>query len=120
MLATVLVATAFLFYLAQASQASVIELNISYLQVESGKLDAQNANLHAAAAGYQSLPRLSWIATNEFHMVPPDIRQTVWIRPVYPTVLPVPNPAADQVRARQRSQPIAWISRFAALVRSSL
>jgi cell division protein FtsL len=120
MLATVLVAIACLFYLAQASQVSVVELNIGYLQTEGARLNVENANLHASAAGYQSLPRISSEALNKLHMVQPDMSQTVWVRSVVPQII-VPRDAGREVKdAMTRSQPLAWMHRFVSLVRASL
>jgi cell division protein FtsL len=120
MLATVLVAIACLFYLAQASQVSVVELNIGYLQTEGAHLNVENANLHASAAGYQSLPRISSEALNKLHMVQPDMAQTVWVRSVVPQII-VPRDAGREVKdAMTRSQPLAWMHRFVSLVRASL
>jgi cell division protein FtsL len=120
MLATVLVAIAFLLYLAQASQASVIDLNIGYLQAESAQLNVENTNLRTTAATFRSTQRISLAAINHLHMVQPDMAHTVWVRAAFPTVAPPIDGGADSRRAQQRSQPLAWTRRLVSFVRASL
>ena len=119
-LAMTCVAVALLLYLAQASQASVLEFRIAALESARTQLTAQNATLHASATALQSLQRIDSAATNRFHMIRPDLSTTLWIRPIIPSVRPLPPANADRATAQQRSQPLAWMIRFMSAVKSSL
>ena len=119
MLVTTLVAIAFLLYLAQASQLSIIQYDVQDLRVERMQLNAQNANLHARAAQLQSIQRVDAYATTQLHMAKPDLSSTIWVQPVAPRVV-VPSIPDSSAAAEARSRPSAWITRFISLVRSSL
>ena len=120
MLAMTFIALAALLYLAQASQASVLQYRIADLQAERTQLQEQNADLQAMATGLQSIPRIDWTATQQLHMVKQGISNTVWVKPVTPGVAP-PRPLhADTVSAQQLSQPLAWMKRFFHLIKTSL
>lgn len=119
MLVTTLVAVAFLLYLAQASQLSIVEYDVQDLKVQRMQLNAENANLHTQAAQLQSLRRIGAVAATELHMARPDVSSTIWVQPLAPRVT-VSHIAASTAGAEQRSQPAAWLRRFASLVKSSL
>jgi cell division protein FtsL len=126
MLAMAFVALAALLYLAQASQASVLQFNIADLQDQQAQLNVQNANLHATAISLESLQRVDTIAIRQLHMTTPDLSTSIWVHPVIPcsgtpcgwsTIRPL---NADTVSAERQSQPLGWMRRFVALVKSSL
>jgi cell division protein FtsL len=113
-------AIAGILYLAQASQSSVLEYNISVLQSQQAQLDGQNATLRATATQLQSLQRIDAIATQQLHMARPDLRTAIWINPVLLRAATVHSTHADLVAAERASQPLAWMKRFLRLVRASL
>jgi cell division protein FtsL len=119
MLAMSLCALALLLYLAQASQASVVQYNIEDLQAQQTRLRANNAILHASATSLQSLQRVDQAATSQLHMTKPELPNTIWVSPP-PAQLPaVASVDSDTQAAEQRSTPLAWMSRFADFVKSS-
>lgn len=120
MLAMTFVALAALLYLAQASQASVLQFNIAGLQDQQAQLTVQNANLRATATSLESVQRIDTIAVRQLHMTTPALSRSVWVEPVIPQVAPIRPFNADTLSAQRRSQPLAWMRRFVALVRSSL
>lgn len=115
-----LFAVAILLYAAQAGQVSVHEFNIADLRAEQGQLAMQNAALHAQATGLQSPQRIAQIASTQLHMSAPDALQAIWVRPVFPTVTPLPRLDADTQLAAQQSQPLAWLTRLSHYIQSSL
>jgi cell division protein FtsL len=119
-LATVLVATAFLLYLAQASQASVISLNIEDQQMTRSQLTVENANLHESAATYQSLTRISAAAAGPLHMNPPGTAPSVWLRPVIVRIQPPRDTSHDLAHAETQSQPLFWMKHALSVIESSL
>jgi cell division protein FtsL len=119
-LAMVFVAIASLVYLAQASQASVIELNIASLQQEGSDLSVTNANLHAQAARLRAVTRVSQAAVTQFHMVQPNGSSIVWISIVVPRVTPQPDISISTLRAQRSSQPLAWVNNLMNTVVASL
>lgn len=120
MLAMSFVALAALLYLAQASQADVLQLNIGALQQERYALNAQNASLHAQATTLQSLQRIDNAAQTQLHMTRPDLSTAIWVSPILPTVPSVHSVDAGTLSAEHASQPLAQIENFIAFVRSSL
>lgn len=119
-LAMTCVAAAGLLYLAQASQVSVLQYNIAGLQYQQTTLNARNASLRATATQLQSLQRIDTAATNQLHMVKPDLSTAIWITAAAPPVVRIHAFNADTVAAERASQPLAWMTRFVTVVRSSL
>jgi hypothetical protein len=95
-------------------------MNIGDLQAAQTQLRMDNASLHATATSLQSLQRVDAIATNQLHMARPDLSNTIWIRPVTPRLGVIRAVNADTVEAQRQSQPLAWMRRAIAVVRSSL
>lgn len=134
LLAMSFVALAGLLYLLQASQASVLEVNISDLQASHAQLAAENASLRITATSLQSLPRIDDVATHRLHMLKPDLSSAIWISPVLPQVgvrqadgsLSTTDSPATPIwltqmsSAQHRSQPLGWMKRLLTLIRSSL
>lgn len=120
MLAMSLVAVAGLLYLAQASQASVLQYNITELQIERAQLTAQNGSLHATAMNLQSPQRIVTAAQTRLHMRQPDPSNTLWVAPTFPAVTIPPPAAVSRRAAQQRSRPLAWMRRVLQFVRASL
>lgn len=120
MLAMTFVAVAALLYLAQASQASVLDYNIAALQAERSQLNSQNAGLQATATSLRSLPRIEAAASTQLHMTTPGMSGTIWIKPVLPTLAAPPLPSYDPRSAQKESQPLAWMKRVFSFVKSSL
>lgn len=132
LLAMSFVALAALLYLLQASQASVLDVNIAQLQSDRAQLVAQNAALRTTATSLQSLQRVDDLATRQLHMARPDLSRTIWIRPLLPRMvqggtlgadsgLSAGDPqGAEMPAAAQRSTPLGWMKRLIALVRASL
>jgi cell division protein FtsL len=119
MLAMTFVALAALLYLAQASQASVLQFNIADLQARRSQLDINNASLQASVNSLQSPGRIDSLAAGKLHMVRPNLTNTIWITPVAPRIsLRVPR--GELAAAGKQSQPAASISRFLRFVASSL
>ena len=119
-LAMSLIAFAAMVYLFQASQVSVLEMNISDLQAQRVQLRIDDAALQTTASSLQSLQRVDWYATNKLHMIKPDIARSIWITvsPPRPTEIRAVN--ADTIAAQRRSQPLAWMQNVAAFVQSGL
>jgi len=134
LLAMSFVALAALLYLLQASQGSVLAVNIANLQVQRSQLVAQNASLRATATSLQSFRRIDDIATRQLHMTKIDLSNTIWLRPTVPPVGTLQGTTAgttygpsgaplwvsQMVAAQHRSEPRGWIERLAAFVKSSL
>jgi hypothetical protein len=120
MLATCFVAGAAVLYLAQASQTSVMEFNISELQQQELQLSLRSADLHGTATNLQSFTRIGNLATNQLHMIRPAPSATIWIHPVVPWVPASPLPEASRARAVQESQPLSWMRNFISFVAASL
>ena len=120
MLAMTFVAFAALLYLAQASQASVLDYNIAALQADRSQLNSQNANLQAGATSLRSLKRIDAAATNQLHMTKPDISSTIWIRAVLPAASFLSAPTDDPLSAQKQSQPLGWMTRLLSFLKSSL
>lgn len=120
MLAMTFVALAALFYLAQATQVSVLQFSIADLQAQRTQLLADNANLRVQATALQSLQRIDTLASTQLHMTKRDISTDIWVRPVVPRVPTVRGADADTVLAVQASRPLAWMTRVLSLVESSL
>lgn len=119
-LAMALLAVASLLYLTQASQVSVFQYNIAYLQAQRVQLTGDNTALRAQAISLQSLARVQHIATTRLHMITPDIRSTLWVSPIYPHLPTVRRLDEDTVAAQQQSQPLYWLKDFVHFVRASL
>jgi cell division protein FtsL len=120
MIAMCFFALALLFYLAQASQASVIQFNIADLQAQQQQLQINNANLHAQAAALQTAGRIDQAATTQLHMVKPDLGAAIWVRVQIPRVVPYRAQNADTLAAQRQSEPLAWLSNAFSAVKSSL
>jgi cell division protein FtsB len=120
MLAMTCVAAAGLLYLAQASQVSVLQYNMAGLQYQQTTLNARNASLRATATQLQSLQRIDTAATSQLHMTKPDLSTAIWITAPVPPAVHIYASNADTVAAEQASQPLAWMTRFVTVVRSSL
>lgn len=120
MLAMTCVAAAGLLYLAQASQVSVLQYNIAGLQYQQTTLNAQNASLRASATQLQSLQRIDTAATSQLHMTKPDLSNAIWITSATPPKVTIRPYNADTVAAERASQPLAWMTYFFTVVRSSL
>jgi cell division protein FtsL len=120
MLAMSLVTFAALMYLVQASQASVLEYNISELQAQQVQLQATNADLHAQVTALQSPTRIDALATNQLHMAKPDLSTAIWVHPVLPRIV-APRPLnADLIEAQRASRPLAWLEHMATRIKMSL
>ena len=114
------VALAGMLYLAQASQASVLQFNIQDLQYTRTQLSAQNASLQATATSLNSVTRVNSLALGPFHMTKPDFSHAIWINVSAPTIMAL-RPAYTNVPSAQRqSRPAAWIVRFLSVVKNSL
>ncbi len=123
MLAMSFIALAAMIYLAQASQASVLQFNIDDLQATRAQLNQQNASLHASVTALQSLQRIDTVATRQLHMTKPDFSNTIWIQPRVPSGSPQIVPLRhtdDVVSAQKQSQPLGWLRRFLRFVKYSL
>ena len=120
MLAMTLMALAALLYLAQASQVSVLQFSIAELQTERTQLALENASLRMVATNLQSVRRVDRLASDQLHMIKPDISTSVWVWPVVPPVPSARTPEADRAAAQQASQPGSWLRRFVRLVLSEL
>jgi cell division protein FtsL len=119
-LAMSLVALAAMIYLFQASQVSILEMNIGDLQNQQVQLRVDNAALQMTASSLQSIQRVDAIATNQLHMTKPDISSSIWITPVNPHLTAIRAVNADVVAAQRQSEPLAWMQNFATFVKSSL
>jgi cell division protein FtsL len=119
-LAMSLVAFAAMVYLFQASQVSIMEMNIGDLQNQQVHLRMDNAALQTTAASLQSLQRIDAIATNQLHMIRPDISTSMWITSAAPRISAIRAVNADVVEAQRQSQPLAWMQTLATFVKSSL
>lgn len=119
-LAMTLVAFAAMVYLFQASQVSVLEMNISDLQTQRVQLRMDNAALQTTASSLRSLQRVDTIATERLHMTKPDISNSMWVTIAAPRLPAIRAVNADTIEAQRRSQPLAWMRSFASFVRSSL
>jgi cell division protein FtsL len=120
MLAMSFTVLAALLYLAQANQASVLDLNIATLQNEQVQLNSQNVDLRATSMSLQSIQRIDSIAINQLHMAKPDASNTIWIYPIIPIVSTPRATGQGGYSAQQDSQPMAWVGRFLNAVQSSL
>jgi cell division protein FtsL len=119
-LAMSLVALAAMVYLFQASQVSILEMNIGDMQNQQVQLRIDNAALQTTASSLQSLQRVDAIATNQLHMTRPDISTSMWITPVAPHITAIRAVNADVIDAQRQSQPLAWMQNVVTLVKSSL
>lgn len=119
-LAMTLVAFAAMVYLFQASQVSILEMNIADLQNQQVQIRVDNAALQMTASSLQSIQRVDNIATNQLHMFKPDMSSVMWITPVTPRILPIRAVNAEVVQAQRHSQPLAWMQNLARFVRASL
>ena len=119
-LAMSLVAFAAMVYLFQASQYSILEMNIADLQNQQVQLKLDNATLQTTASGLQSIPRVDRIATTQMHMTRPDMGSFMWITPATPRLPVIRAVNADLVDAQRQSQPLAWMQHAAKFVQSSL
>lgn len=119
-LAMSLVAFAAMIYLFQASQFSILEMNISDLQNQQAQLRVDNAALQTTASSLQSIQRVDTIATTRLHMTKPDMGTFMWVAPATPRMPVIRAVNADLVQAQRQSQPLAWMQHFAAFVQSSL
>lgn len=120
MLAMTFIAVAFLLYMAQESQISVQQINMSVLRSQHMQLVADNTTLRARATALQSTPRIDWTASTRLGMLASDQNSKVWV-PVSVPQLPALRPvSADAVAAESQSAPLAWMSRFLHSVQSSL
>jgi cell division protein FtsL len=119
MLVMSLIVLALIIYLYQASQVSVLDYNIAYLQTSQSNLRQQNARLTATQSILTSPARIEAAATT-FHMTKPDMSTTIWVNVPVPRVRVVRPVSADQTAAQQRSEPAAWLKRAISFVKSSL
>jgi cell division protein FtsL len=115
-----LVAFAAMVYLFQASQVSILEMNIGDMQNQQVQLRIDNAALQTTASSLQSLQRVDAIATTRLHMTRPDISTSMWITPVATRITAIRAMNADMVDAQRQSQPLAWMLNAATFVQSSL
>jgi cell division protein FtsL len=120
MLAMTCVAVAGLLYLAQASQASVLQFSIGDQQTRQVQLSAENASLRQQATQLQSLRRVDFVATTQLHMTKPELSSAVWITATAPRLPAVRTVRAGMLAAERASQPLAWIDRAVRFVQSSL
>lgn len=118
MLAMSFVAVAALLYLAQASQASILQVNIDALKTDRMQLTSQNGNLHAVVGGLQSPTRIEAAAAGQLHMTQDG--PAIWVDPVAPPVSLPREVNADTLAAQQDSQPLAWLKNAFDVVKSSL
>src|SRR5947209_5699863 len=119
-LAMSLIAFAAMVYLFEASQVSILEMNIGDLQNQHMQLRMDNASLQRPASSLQSIQRVDSIATNQLHMIKPDISTFMWVTPVAPRMQALHPVNADLVQAERRSQPLSWMQNAASFVKSSL
>jgi len=119
-LAMSLIACAFMLYLFQASQTSVLEMNIAYQQSTQMQLQLQNAALQTSATQLRSIQRVDAIATNQLHMTKLALSQSVWIYPIVPVVGPSVPAGTDTLTAQRRSEPLSWMVRLISFVGDSL
>jgi cell division protein FtsL len=119
-LAMSLVAFAAMVYLFQASQYSILEMNIADLQNQQVQLKLDTAALQTTASSLQSIQRVDTIATTQMHMTKPDVGSLMWITPATPRMPVIRAVNADLVDAQRQSQPLAWMEHFATFVQSSL
>jgi cell division protein FtsL len=115
-----LIAFAAMVYLFQASQVSILEMNIGDLQNQQVQLRLDNASLQMTASSLQSIQRVDSIATNQLHMTKPDISTFMWVTPVAPRMPALHGVNDDVLRAQRQSQPLAWMRNAANFVESSL
>lgn len=120
MLAMGCVAFAALLYMAQASQISVQQINISLLQSERAQVMTDNTNLHTTATSLSAVKRIESVAVGQLHMAEPSLSSTVWIKPVFPRIHAAPLLSESTLTAERRSEPLAWMTRFVTFVRFSL
>jgi|SRR5579872_6572247 len=118
MAAMVLIAIAFVIYLYQASQASVLEFSIQDLQQTQLQLSSQNAALQAQLGNLQSTQRIDSIASTQLQMVKPSV-PPVWLQPTVPRFTASPPAEVSVGSARQESQPLAWMHDAISFVASS-
>jgi cell division protein FtsL len=120
MLAMTFIAAAFLLYMAQESQISVQQINLSVLRSDHMQLVANNTTLRGAATALQSTTRIDQTATTRLGMSTPDNSSYIWV-PVAVSPLPAVHPVnADAIAAERQSAPLAWMGRFLSAVQSSL
>ena len=119
-LAMSLIACAFLLYLFQASQTSVLDMNIAYQQSKQMQLQLENAALQTSATRLQSIQRVDTIATNQLHMTKLSLSQSVWVYPVVPVVGPPVPAGTDTLTAQRQSEPLSWMVRLVSFVGDSL
>lgn len=120
MLAMTFIAVAFLLYMAQESQISVQQINLSVLRSNHMQLVADNTSLRATATGLQSTTRIDRTASTRLGMSAPDNSSYVWVRVAVPPLTPVHAVNADALAAERQSAPLAWMGRFLHTVQSSL
>jgi len=119
-LAMSLIACAFMLYLFQASQTSVLEMNIAHQQATQMQLQLENAALQTSATRLRSIQRVDTIATNQLHMTKLALSQSVWIYPIVPVVRPPVPAGTDTFTAQRQSEPLSWMYRLATFVGDSL
>lgn len=120
MLAMTLIAVALLLYMAQESQISVQQINLSVLRSNHMQLVADNTTLRARATALQSTPRIDRTASTRLGMSAPDNSSYMWVNVAVPP-LPAVHPVnADVLAAERQSSPVAWMGRLIHTVQSSL
>lgn len=120
MLAMTFIAIAFLFYMAQESQISVQQINLSVLRSDHMQLVANNTTLRGAATALQSTTRIDRTATTGLGMSTPDNSSYVWVPVAVPPLAAEHAVNADTLAAERQSSPLAWMGRFLSTVQSSL
>jgi hypothetical protein len=116
MLAMSFIALAILLYMAQESQISVQQINISALRAEHMQLVADNTAARTRASGLQLTQRIDTTATR----LGMSTANPLWVEVPVPRLSPVRPVNADTVAAQRQSAPLAWMTRFVHTVRSSL
>lgn len=120
MLAMTLIAVAFLLYMAQESQISVQQINLSILRSQHMQLVADNTSLGITASGLQSTPRVDRLATSRLGMSTTDTNPPMYVSVTAPALAPIRPVNADTVEAQRASSPLAWMGRFLDSLHSSL
>jgi len=119
-LAMSLIACAFMLYLFQASQTSVLEMKIAHQQSTQMQLQLENAALQTSATQLQSIQRVDSIATNQLHMTKLALSQSVWIYPMVPVVRSPLPAGTDTLTAQRQSEPLSWMVSLVSFVGDSL
>ncbi len=120
MLAMTFIAVAFLLYMAQESQISVQQINLSVLRSNHMQLVANNTTLRTSATSLQSATRIDQTASTRLGMSAPDNSAYIWVQVAVPPLAPVHPVNADAMAAETQSAPLAWMGRFLNSVQSSL